>query len=131
MRPKAIGLSLAIAAILGCRHSSNLLAKYRLQDPSDPEAILRLPCLVFTNGAENDDFVANWFQSASTANLVGQHIDDVINVFGTNYLISLYRGREEPRMYYHLTGTYSWGFWGVVVLDADLIVQRFTLDPES
>ena len=114
------------------------LLQYKLADPGDPHDLADLPCILQLPPTEeqkknlpptrwwNYD-EKKWF--AEGKRLIGKTIDDVIDVYGPDYLVSLYRGRDEPRVYYHFAGTHSWGIYAVVVLDRNLRVKYVDTDP--
>ena len=140
-------LIILLTIFLSCQTLSDKdpIMKYNLEKPDDPHGMNNLPCILtlpltekvkeeIEKGERSPTTVFNydegkWFSEGKK--LIGKPIDEVIRVFGEDYLISLYRGREEPRMYYRFAGTYSWGIWGVVVLNRDLTVKYFDTDPHS
>ena len=136
-----------LVIFLSCQplNEKDPLFKYKMKNPEDPHCMDNLPCILtlplaketieeIEKGHRSPTTVFNydeekWFSEGKI--LIGKTIDDVIRTFGADYLISLSQGREEPRMYYHFAGTYSWGIWGVVVLNRDLTVKYFDTDPRS
>src|SRR5262245_34187232 len=126
MKTDSACLLIAVTALCGCVHTPDPIVRYKTEDSSDEWALCDLPSILKTPDAHNEPNIDVWYRLAESNRLVGKGIDDVIRVYGKDYLISLYRGRREPRMYYHLAGTHSWGVFGVVVLDADLRVREVT-----
>ena len=125
----ASGLLVAVTMLCGCATTRHPMVSYKMANPADPYALCDLPSILTLPCEPNTANLEEWYRLAKAHRLVGKRIDDAIAVYGDDYLISLYRGRREPRMYYHLAGTHSWGVHGVVVLDANLTVREITLDP--
>jgi len=129
VKNNASWLLVAVTTLFGCAHTADPIASYKIDDPTDRDAIYDLPTILETT--RNIANIEEWFRLAETHQLVGKGIDDAIRVYGQHYLISLHRGRKGPRMYYHLAGTRSWGVFGVVVLDRDLRVREIKIDPAN
>jgi hypothetical protein len=134
--PKALEVAAVAVFVSSC--AGDPLLNYRLEDPADVQDLDRLPCILQLPPTEEQKRTlpptrwwswdeSRWF--AEGRRLVGKSIDDVIAVFGEDYVVQLHKGRDEPRMYYHFAGTCSWGVFGVAVLDRDLRVKYFDTDP--
>ena len=124
-------LLIAVTALCGCVHTPDPIAGYKVDVPAGEWSLNALPPILNEPGPPNEANIDEWYRLAEANRLVGKRIDDVIRIYGQDYLISLYRGRRQPRMYYHLAGTRSWSVFGVVVLDANLRVREVTMDPAN
>ena len=120
----------------GCRKEDPLLF-YKIENRHEKDRQLdTLPVILRGNDPRpNVDPPANtreWYRLAKVHDLKakGKTIDDAIKAYGEKYIVRLTRGRNNPRMYYRLSGAYNKGIFGVVDLDKKLRINRVTTDPE-
>lgn len=133
--PCLLTLSACGLLIPGCFRGDDPLGKYRIENEHEEgrqlatlPVVLRLPDL--RPGVQRRANTKEWFRLARENELVDKTIDDAIDVYGDNYIVSLFHTRKEPRMYYRLSGAYTSGVFGVVVLDKKLKIKAITTDPE-
>ena len=130
------GLAVLVCVLTtgGCR-KEDPITFYKLEHRYEKDRQIKsLPIILLIPnqppGLKQKANTQEWYRLAKENALVGKTIDEAIETYGENYVISLQFGREQPYMYYRLSGADATGIYGIVILDKKLRITKVSTDPE-